>query len=290
MIKSIFVPLAGVDRDKTALEAALDVARLFDARLDCLHVRPDPRQVAASLLSATSAGGSVYSEELWKFLIEADKRHADHAKATFEKFVREKSLQASPHTPYSLSATFREIEGDPVNAVVGNARFADLAVFAPVPMNDVCWGRIGDTIVSAGRPVLLAPTALQNMSAPVVTIAWKETAESARAVTAAMPLLAKAGRVHVLAASERSDSLQATRDSAAALATLLRGHGINAEAECVECGSRDPEVALLERAVALKSSLLAMGAYGHNRVREFMFGGFTRFMLQQTKLPVLLQH
>jgi nucleotide-binding universal stress UspA family protein len=33
-----------------------------------------------------------------------------------------------------------------------------------------------------------------------------------------------------------------------------------------------------------------MGAYGHSRVREFVFGGFTRRVLQGAELPVLLFH
>jgi nucleotide-binding universal stress UspA family protein len=35
---------------------------------------------------------------------------------------------------------------------------------------------------------------------------------------------------------------------------------------------------------------MVMGAYGHSRVRQFIFGGFTQYMLRQAKLPVFLQH
>ncbi len=33
-----------------------------------------------------------------------------------------------------------------------------------------------------------------------------------------------------------------------------------------------------------------MGGYGHRRVREFVFGGFTRRVLRAPPLPTLLMH
>jgi nucleotide-binding universal stress UspA family protein len=36
--------------------------------------------------------------------------------------------------------------------------------------------------------------------------------------------------------------------------------------------------------------LLVMGAFGHNRTREFVLGGVTRRILDTPPLPVLLAH
>jgi nucleotide-binding universal stress UspA family protein len=33
-----------------------------------------------------------------------------------------------------------------------------------------------------------------------------------------------------------------------------------------------------------------MGAYGHSRLREWIFGGFTQHMLRGAKVPVLMMH
>ncbi|WP_375543807.1 hypothetical protein [Leisingera aquaemixtae] len=33
-----------------------------------------------------------------------------------------------------------------------------------------------------------------------------------------------------------------------------------------------------------------MGAYGHSRLRQAVFGGTTRSLLEQTALPVLFAH
>jgi nucleotide-binding universal stress UspA family protein len=38
------------------------------------------------------------------------------------------------------------------------------------------------------------------------------------------------------------------------------------------------------------AALVVMGAYGHSRLREWVFGGFTQSVLHGTKVPVLMMH
>ncbi|MEO1161475.1 MAG: universal stress protein, partial [Pseudomonadota bacterium] len=48
--------------------------------------------------------------------------------------------------------------------------------------------------------------------------------------------------------------------------------------------------ALLVRAEDVGADLLVMGAYGHSRVREFVFGGATEHVLNNMTVPVLMSH
>lgn len=65
-------------------------------------------------------------------------------------------------------------------------------------------------------------------------------------------------------------------------------HGL--QARHVPLGSgRDP-VEVLLTAVPSDAGLLVMGGYGHSRLREWVFGGFTRRVLEEAPLPVLLAH
>jgi nucleotide-binding universal stress UspA family protein len=48
-------------------------------------------------------------------------------------------------------------------------------------------------------------------------------------------------------------------------------------------------VVLLEAATA-NGALLVMGAYGHWRWREWVFGGATHYVLRNTTVPVLMMH
>jgi len=47
---------------------------------------------------------------------------------------------------------------------------------------------------------------------------------------------------------------------------------------------------LMRHAVDVSADLMVMGAYGHSRFREAIFGGATRAMLEHATLPVLMAH
>ena len=72
-------------------------------------------------------------------------------------------------------------------------------------------------------------------------------------------------------------------------ATLAR-HGVNAEV--VKDFASDVSVGdeLLSRAFAHECDLIVMGAYGHSRIREMVFGGATKYVLNHMTMPVLMSH
>ncbi|WP_235508019.1 universal stress protein, partial [Variovorax sp. Root434] len=141
-------------------------------------------------------------------------------------------------------------------------------------------------LVQSGRPALMLP--YTGPIGPIghnVLVAWKETRESARAVTAALPWLRKAARVHAVAYGEDAEaSLQRLQD-------YLRMQGIQNLA-LHSGGEKDDDVGnkLLSFAADLSSDLLVMGCYGHSRAREWVMGGATLSMLQWMTLPVLMSH
>ena len=55
-------------------------------------------------------------------------------------------------------------------------------------------------------------------------------------------------------------------------------------------GDRPAVEVLLEAAATERADLLVMGGYGHSRVREVVFGGFTRRVLLHADLTVLMAH
>ena len=145
--------------------------------------------------------------------------------------------------------------------------------------------------MACGKPLLLAPSSACSNPFSTVVIAWKETAPSARAVVAALPLLMKAEKIHILAVAENGDDVQPSLASAERLANYLRRQGLKVQAGQVEARGRNACAVLLEAAEQkLHAGLLVMGAYGHSRAREFIFGGFTRSVLRSAPLPVFLCH
>jgi hypothetical protein len=103
---------------------------------------------------------------------------------------------------------------DPAQFVACQARTADLIILGPesswpCPCNVA---NPGDVVMAAGRPVLVTPPnfTLKPMLAHVL-VAWKDCRESRRALTDALPLLGKAGKVSVIESQKETRRPIATR-------------------------------------------------------------------------------
>jgi nucleotide-binding universal stress UspA family protein len=70
----------------------------------------------------------------------------------------------------------------------------------------------------------------------------------------------------------------------------LARHGLKAEAYSIRAPEADVADVLLARAFEQGCDLLVMGAYGHSRMKEFVFGGVTAHMLDNMTMPVLMSH
>ena len=163
---------------------------------------------------------------------------------------------------------------------------ADLIVASRTPDEDAV-GRstLEAVLLETGRPLLVPAAAAMPAAIERVAIAWKPTQHTTRAVALALPLIARAREVVVLTVAERPDE-HATTDR---LVRTLARHGLAARAEGLQPGP-DGAVQTLLAAANERADLLVMGGYGHTRIREWVFGGFTREVLDGAPLPVLMAH
>ena len=106
-----------------------------------------------------------------------------------------------------------------------------------------------------------------------------------KAVAAALPFIRKASGVVILTVPESDDP----DPSVARLARALRRHN-SVEVRSLPRGSAEPVEVLLKAAEDAKATLLVMGGYGHTRLREAVFGGFTRAVMENAPMPVLMAH
>ena len=74
------------------------------------------------------------------------------------------------------------------------------------------------------------------------------------------------------------------------IAHYLSRHGIRAEANKTFVDDIEVGDMILSRAADLGIDLIVMGAYGHSRLQEWIFGGVTRSMMQTMTRPVLISH
>lgn len=222
-------------------------------------------------------------------LRDIDDERRIRARAAFEK-----SLAKS-----NVDAAWSEIRDDPIIAVFAQqALYADLLVLgqhdpSSTPTDGVPFDFVEAVMAASGKPALVLPyAAVPAVVGETVVIAWKPTREAARAVSAAVPLLQRARRVHILSWSvddERQDEV-AIGGERLDLSGYLKLCGVEAT---WHRNGKEPDAMgelLLSRAFDLEADLLVMGCYGHSRAREWVLGGTSRTVLQSMTLPVLMAH
>jgi nucleotide-binding universal stress UspA family protein len=195
-----------------------------------------------------------------------------------------------------IEAEWRLIEGVTAEVVPLHGRYADMLVLGQPDRSDPATGwRTADlpttTLIGCGRPVLMVPFAGDFASVGQnVLIGWNASAEAARAVNDALPILAGARKVTVLSINQRRGIGGVGDVPAADIALHLARHGIKAEAAHRVATDISEGDALLSYAADIGADLLVIGLYGHSRMHEMVFGGVTRSLLAEMTVPVLMAH
>jgi len=176
--------------------------------------------------------------------------------------------------------------------VAHQARSADLVLTTPHRGGSLLLEprrmNTGDLVMYAGRPVLVVPEGRTGLRLDRVLLAWKDSRETRRAASDALPLLRLAAEVTVLEVAKEADR-GAAEGRLADVLTWLAGHGIAAESR-IEISSGSDASVIGQTAHAMRADVIVAGAYGHNRLREWAFGGVTMDLLIHPSRCVLLSH
>jgi nucleotide-binding universal stress UspA family protein len=144
--------------------------------------------------------------------------------------------------------------------------------------------------LESGRPVLVVPYVGRYAEVGRnVVIAWKAGREAARAAFDALPFLLVAETVHILEIKERGDERPALAPDTSIAAALAR-HGLRPSVHTSVLSDIGIGDEILSRLADLGADLLVMGAYGHSRMRELVFGGATRHIARHMTVPTLFSH
>jgi nucleotide-binding universal stress UspA family protein len=268
------------------VEVAADLAQTMGAKISALACAP--------LLGGAGNPVADFLLDMPNVVIEEGKKSVANAEALLAAF------QHAAEARGNFQARLLERFPRPAiqDVFVQYARARDLTI-VPIPGRDNVseisaqfMVSCAETIVfGSGRPVILLPRDRETKgiaSLDNVVVAWDGSRPAARAVTDAMPILEIAKKVTVIAvASERSIEFER---SGAAIVTNLRRHGAQVEYESADREERDVFDVLQGLIACRRCDLLVMGAFGHSRFREAVFGGTTRAMLKTPPAPLLLAH
>jgi nucleotide-binding universal stress UspA family protein len=180
----------------------------------------------------------------------------------------------------AISSEWRAVEsfsGDSAVAARAAARTADLIVASEAAPDEAAHGDTDALLYDTGRPLLLVPVAgMKEGPFAKVLVAWNGTREAARASFDALAFIVEAEETTVVTVDAGTELV----NSAGQLAAAFSRHGANASV--IELAAKGRPVADVIAAQVQMSAadLLVMGAYGHSRLREFLFGGVTRSLLE----------
>jgi nucleotide-binding universal stress UspA family protein len=284
-VRKILVPLSGAAAEAPVVTTAMTVARTFEAQAVGLYVRADPTDALPFLGDAVSAQViedlmRVARETADAASLRARTLFADAAQRAGIPLVQESGAARLP------SARFLDVSGHRDDVVAAHSRLSDIVIFGEGNISVAGGSTLEAAMMSAGRPVLIAPKAAALQIGGLVAIGWDESAEASHAVTAAIPFLDKAKKVVIFSIGRK----ELDPAPASLLADYLALHGVTADIHLVEAGNKPVGEVLLEQAEKAGADLLVVGGYSHSRLREFIVGGATQHIRSHATIPVLMAH
>jgi len=264
-VKNLLLLVHDDKGQEARLQAALDLARALNGHIRCAEVTPIP--VFPGDFDGAMAG-----------MVIAEDRKLEAAN-------RDQLEMRLSHEDVSYDWT--DDLGDLASCLAGQTRLADLVVVNCKRDTYFEYDRrslVSDLVVSARCPVVAVPDEALGLNlTSTAIVAWDGSEPAAAALRACTPLLKLARSVHLISVGEPPEG-----PSAEEAAVYLSRHGIHATVDILDPGKDVPDAHLLRHAGIASAGYCVMGAYGHGRLAESVFGGVTRRMIEAAKLPLVL--
>lgn len=274
-IQTVTTILTESDQAASQLQAAIGTARALDAHLHVLALATGFDQMAMMGAALDPVPVRLGVEDS----IARAKALGDLANAR----LKDEDIRWNVETVVGTGAS-------DATEIIRHTRFSDLVVQHRSETHGGTSQLAEAVLFDAGVPLLLLPQDMQMAAPPdKILVSWDESPTALRAVRQALPLLAKASYVHVVMVDPPKDAPDRS-DPGGAFAQYLSRQGIKCELSvCNQIGGSIAST-LDRRATELDCGMIVMGAYGHSRLRQAIFGGTTRSILSDATLPVFMAH
>jgi len=284
----MLVPVVGRECDKSTLKTAVQIARRVGAHIVALLVRA----CAAEFLPVMGEGYSgIVAQDILEAVDSAGDELAEKARKNVVSVAEATGLPITKHGEVcdQPSISFHQAKGPLFAVLQQESQLTDLVVYTH-PAQGVTSelaNVLPDLLIGCRRPFLIAPEEPVESIGSHIVIAWNSGHEAASAIRQARGFLPFADKVEVAMIADDEASAQA---KLALPLAYLACHGIKAETRITIDQSKNAGDIILRGFADSGADLLVMGAYGHSRVREFIFGGATRQVLHEAKFPVFMAH
>lgn len=261
------------------LDLALPLAARHDSHVIGLHAEALP-MVMASPMGGPVVDLSIDMQE------ETSRRHA-----VIRDLFNERSRVEGVANEWR---GFDSVSGDSAVSGIESARSADLVIAQQTDPDATASmdANIEALLFETGRPVLLVPYIRKAREAEFkkILLAWNGSRQAARAAFDALPFMKEADSVEVFCIDPQDTPRRDASMAGTAIAAALARHGIDVTVKVEQSGGVSHGEVLDNRISDTGADLLVMGAFGRSRLREFVFGGATRTILQSMTVPTFLAH
>jgi nucleotide-binding universal stress UspA family protein len=273
--KTILLCLNEISRLPQLIAVARQLGVKFNAHVSGLYVVPGV-QIYPSV--GFSAGPDIFDGTRLYF-----QKHLPLVRETFETAMKQDKLSFDMHVVDSSMPMI-------ANEMIDNCHNADLVIISctsPDDRDGVEYDFVERFVLAAGRPVLVLPYKGEvNLKTDQIMVGWNDSRESSRAVFDALPFLQKAKLTRIVSV----DVAPRGTLPAGSIAESLDRHGVKTEVTTITSDGMKTGEALLRAAHDYGVGLVVIGAYGHSRFAEMIFGGATRHIIRKLDLPVLMSH
>lgn len=276
--KKFFFPVGGGNELKERLYGAILVAKHFNAHLEILQCLPGfesqadfelPKFVLDELKGAISDYHKIEHNDFQKLLIEV----------TNELKV---PITEERNDQTTISAQLKY--GNRSKLVEQESKFCDL-VIAAAPPGGTITATFEAAVLQSGKPVIMIPRIMKKFETKSIIIGWNNSVESSRAITASIELLKQAKKVHIVSSKEYASDISKLEQ----IQKYLSFHGIETTAELIKT-MRYPGQTILTAAQEGDFDMIVAGAFGHKGLREIMFGAATKYLFENSNIPVFMTH
>lgn len=286
MIKSILIPIDGSPSSKSVLEIGLSIAEVSRAKIKVLYVEDMLRLLEWQPVELMAAAVTTSS-------------YIPHGRPTVEQveiekeFMQEESylskLFEDVFSKTNLEKMFLTKRGKVDEVIVNYSKTVDLVIIGKrssktFPRDSKEPGPVTENLLRhTTRPVMVVPEGAKLNKHVLIGYDGSKTAQRALSIGALFATLFKS-KVTVVSVTDDIDKADKPLSEAK---EFLAPYNLDVD-YVVDFDSSEPWNAILEQASNFKVGLIAIGAYGENKLLELIFGSTTKQVLTQAQCPVLL--
>jgi len=277
MIKTILIPVDGSANSATAVDYGIYIAPKLDASLSGLHVI-DIYLIQGPMMTDVSATVGMPPYDGFFEAVETSlKEKADYVLNNFEDRCR----------AAGVACRTKKNIGKISDTIIEEAEGADLILMAKKGEHfhlkeGGLIGSVAEVVIRhSGKPVMVIPESFREIES--MGLAYDGSAPARKALELSLNISEKA-KWPITVLIVNPDKAKAAQLCAQVEDTAQQGL-----ADCeviISSGKETDEILKFIQEGSVE--LMVMGAYGHNRLREWLLGSTTAHIIHKSPIPVLL--